>query len=392
MARSGVRSLDPRALASRFWAASVVNRAAIAAGTLWAVLVLSYAGGYFAGAGGGGARGTAFLDAVFFLVALVLPLGLVGLAAWLAAELARQRTAVAELVAAAAPLAQALRDTRAALAEDGPLAPRDVERAVAAAMAQARAELVRDLGQTVTQPLAEIRDGQRRLEAAQVTVGVQRPSHAETPPPASPTEPPPPPAGVSWRAGARVPAGGVRRRAEPDTAPDAEAQPALPMAEPEPEATLGWHELLRAFDFPRDAEDREGFAALRRALRRHDLAQMLQAAEDVLNLMSREGLYMDDLVHDPAPADAWRAFLAGARGPEVEAVGGIRDDAALGIVRGLMKSDPVFRDTALFFQRRFDRVLGGLAEEADNGTLAALADTRSGRAFMLCARASGSVG
>jgi pyruvate/2-oxoglutarate dehydrogenase complex dihydrolipoamide acyltransferase (E2) component len=382
MARLRGVSLDLSSLADRFSAAGAVNRAALIAGTLWAVLVVSYAGGYFAGAGGGQARGTAFLDAVFFLVALVLPLGLVVLAAWLAAELARQREAVASLVGAAGPLAEALDATRTALAEEGPVSPCDVEQAVAAAFAQARAELARDLGQAVNGPVAELREGQRRIEAALAA--------ADRPGPAAPA---PQPAPAARRSGGQVPRGGLRRAAAATpSAAEAEAQPALPMSAPEPEAALGWNDLLRAFDFPRNAEDRAGFDALRRALRHHDLAQMLQAAEDVLNLLSQEGVYMDDLVHAPAPAESWRAFLQGQRGAEVEAVGGIRDEHALGTVRALMKADPIFRDTSLFFQRRFDSVLTQLAVDADDDVLLALADTRSGRAFMLCARASGSFG
>jgi hypothetical protein len=162
------------------------------------------------------------------------------------------------------------------------------------------------------------------------------------------------------------------------------------MAAPEPAAPPDWDDLVRALDFPRDASDHEGFAALKRALRHHSLAQMLQAAEDVMNLLSQEGVYMDDLHHDPAPPETWRAFVAGQRGAAVAAVGGITDPAALDAVRGLMKSDPIFRDTALFFQRRFDVVLADFARDASDAALAALADTRSARAFMLCARASGS--
>ncbi len=372
-----LRSLDPRSLVDRFSTTSTVNRAAVIAGTLWTVLVVSYAGGYFATAGGQ-ARGTAFLDAVFFLVALVLPLGLVTLAAWLAAELVRQREAVASLVAAAEPLSQALGATREALAEEGPISPRDVERAVAAALAQARAELARDLGQAVDGHVADLRDGQRRIEAALA---------AAAQPAAQPASPQ-----AAQRPAGQVRRGALQRQAAPPAPAEAEAQPALPMPAPEPEVALGWDDLLRAFDFPRDAEDREGFGALRRALRHHDLAQMLQAAEDVLNLLSQEGVYMDDLVHEPVPAEAWRAFLQGKRGPEVDAVGGIRDAHALETVRALMKSDPIFRDTSLFFQRRFDSVLTQLAGNADDAQLLALVDTRSGRAFMLCARASGSFG
>ena len=56
-----------------------------------------------------------------------------------------------------------------------------------------------------------------------------------------------------------------------------------------------------------------------------------------------------------------------------------------------MKSDTIFRDTALFFQRRFDSVLSEFAAGAGDAELMALAGTRSGRAFMLMARLSGSL-
>ena len=56
-----------------------------------------------------------------------------------------------------------------------------------------------------------------------------------------------------------------------------------------------------------------------------------------------------------------------------------------------MKSDSIFRDSALFFQRRFDGVLGEFAADADDAELEELAGTRSGRAFMLLARLNGSL-
>ena len=49
--------------------------------------MLGYADGFLAVAGAGSDRGMLFLDAMFFLVALVLPLLLIWLAAWLAEEL-----------------------------------------------------------------------------------------------------------------------------------------------------------------------------------------------------------------------------------------------------------------------------------------------------------------
>lgn len=367
MARLDLDKFDPKTLAGRFRETSLVNRVAILAGILWAVLVLSYGGGYFGGAGGGQARGTVFLDAVFFLVALTLPLGLITLAAWLAAELARQRAAVAELVAAAGPLAEALAETRASLREDGPLTPRAVERVVRTAVAEAQAELRRDLDSVIRGAIngsvgnrfAELAAAQQRLERLLAA-----------------------PAGA-----AAAPAPGTSK------APEVEVrQPAPPDIPAEAEEELGLEDLLRAFDFPKDAEDREGFRALGRALRHQDLAQMLQAAEDVMNLLAQEGVYMDDLAPEPPSPAVWRAFAEGRRGSEVETFGGIRDERALAVVRKLMESNSIFRDTAHFFQRRFDAVLRDLATRLDDAALTRLADTRSARAFMLSARASGAFG
>jgi hypothetical protein len=116
---------------------------------------------------------------------------------------------------------------------------------------------------------------------------------------------------------------------------------------------------------------------------------MLQAAEDVLTLLSQEGLYMDDLAPEPVDPAAWRGFFAGRRGPEMVGLGEVGDPAAVETARALMKSDPIFRDTALFFQRRFGVALDEIAAAVDDAELIRLADTRSGRAFRLMARASG---
>jgi hypothetical protein len=93
----------------------------------------------------------------------------------------------------------------------------------------------------------------------------------------------------------------------------------------------------------------------------------------------------------PIDVAAWRRFIAGVRGPEVAGIGGIDDARALDVARGLMRSDSIFRDSALFFQRRFDRVLAEYGREASDARIEELAATRSGRAFMLLLRLSGSL-
>ncbi len=103
---------------SRFAALPRPRRIAALASALWTVLVAAYAIGFLGGASQ--ARGTVALDALFFLVTLVLPLILIWIAAFLAEELARQRNAIAALVDLAAPLTDALRETAARLEHAAP--------------------------------------------------------------------------------------------------------------------------------------------------------------------------------------------------------------------------------------------------------------------------------
>ncbi|HEU0222292.1 MAG TPA: hypothetical protein VFR34_08825, partial [Paracoccaceae bacterium] len=169
-------------------------------------------------------------------------------------------------------------------------------------------------------------------------------------------------------------------------------QPGLPLgdatAEPAPPGP-DWPEILRALNFPRDESDREGFRAMRNARRDQMIAECLQAAEDVLTLLSQDGIYVDDLTPEPVPPELWLAFAEGKRGPEVRGLGAIEDEAALAVTRARVRSDAIFRDASLHFLRRFDPVLRRMAEEAREVDIHALSATRTGRAFMLLARVHG---
>ena len=244
-------------------------------------------------------RGTLFLDAMFFLLALALPLMLVWLAAWLAEELERQREIVAALAEVdRAAHRRARRDARGAR----PPAPASPE-AIAAGGAGGGARPRRpDLPGRSTGCSPGRRASRRRCRGSP-----PRPAGRAGPAAPRPAPAPSPPRGAG--------ADGGRAAEELPLPLPAEAEPARP----------AWPDLVRALDFPRDADDREGFRALKAALRHPALAQMLQAAEDVLNLLSQEGVYVDELPMEPVDPAAWRRFIAGSAAPEVAAVGGIRD-------------------------------------------------------------------
>jgi hypothetical protein len=147
--------------------------------------------------------------------------------------------------------------------------------------------------------------------------------------------------------------------------------------------------FIRALQFPETPEDKAGFRALRLALEDRTSSKLIRAAQDVLTLLSQDGIYMDDLIPDLCQPELWRRFAAGERGRSIAALGGIRDRASLALAAGRMKSDPVFRDAAHHFLRAFDKTFAVFEPNATDAELAELADTRTARAFMLFGRVTG---
>ena len=185
---------------------------------------------------------------------------------------------------------------------------------------------------------------------------------------------------------------GIRKAPEPEPVVESgEDQGLLALGTPAEALSppLERADFIRALNFPETAEDKEGFAALRRALKDRQAAQLIQAAQDVLTLMSQDGIYMDDLRPDLARPDIWRRFAAGERGRVVAQLGGIHDRSSLALTAGRMKQDPIFRDTAHHFLRRFDKTFVEFEETASDADIAALSETRTARAFMLLGRVMG---
>jgi type II secretory pathway pseudopilin PulG len=168
-------------------------------------------------------------------------------------------------------------------------------------------------------------------------------------------------------------------------------QPALALGTTAEDITppLATEDFIRAMNFPETAEDEVGFAALRRALKNREASQLIQAAQDVLTLLSQDGIYMDDLRPDRARPEIWRQFAGGTRGRPVAALGGVRDRSSLVLTSGRMKQDPIFRDAAHHFLRRFDKVFAEFEPRANDSEISALSDTRTARAFMLLGRVAG---
>lgn len=148
-------------------------------------------------------------------------------------------------------------------------------------------------------------------------------------------------------------------------------------------------DLIRALNFPDTDQDTEGFTALRRALQDRSARQLVQASQDILTLLSQDGIYMDDLRPDRARPEIWRRFAKGERGRAMAGLGGVRDRSSLALSAGRMREDTIFRDAAHHFLRRFDQMLISFENEASDEDLVALSETRSARAFMLLGRVAG---
>lgn len=173
--------------------------------------------------------------------------------------------------------------------------------------------------------------------------------------------------------------------------PEPQDEPVLPLGTTAEDMAppLGTDVFISAMNFPENAEDSEGFDALRAALKDRNTAQLIQAAQDILTLMSQDGIYMDDLRPDMARPEVWRKFADGARGREVAPLGGVRDRSSLALSSGRMRQDPIFRDAVHHFLRKFDQMITQFAPTATDSEISAMSDTRTARAFMLLGRVTG---
>lgn len=221
--------------------------------------------------------------------------------------------------------------------------------------------------------LRELHHLRHDLAAAQAPVSAPR-----APPPPSPPAP-------------RITPSVARQPAAPAPQPADEA-PGLALATPAEDAPVARADLVRALHFPEDEGDGEGFAALRRALGNRRARQLIQAAQDVLTLLSQDGIYTDDLSPDHTRPEMWRRFAQGERGRTVAQLGAIHERATLGAVMARMREDTIFRDAAHHFLRLFDRILEDFEPDATDEELVALSGTRTARAFMLIGRAAGVFG
>lgn len=225
------------------------------------------------------------------------------------------------------------------------------------------------MGPNVERKMDEIVKGQKRAESAL--------AHFATSRPVAPTPAP-----------------------ERLVAPTPQSEPPETRAEEQPDLALGTPaeafgtpvstaDFISAMNFPETADDRAGFDALRRALADRRAARLITASQDMLTLLSQDGIYMDDLAPERSRPEIWRRFADGERGRTIAALGGIRDRSSLALSAARMRQDSIFRDTSHHFLRTYDKTLAQIADKVSDQELVELADTRTSRAFMLLGRVAG---
>lgn len=184
--------------------------------------------------------------------------------------------------------------------------------------------------------------------------------------------------------------------ASPATAPDTgseTAQSHLDLDSASPAKVIDPGDLILGLDFPNGPDDRDAIAALHAALADAELARLIRSAQDVITLLAGRGIYMDSLSPDLPRPELWRRFAAGMRGGTVVGLAGLREDRDTEeALTEALRGDDILRDAVHHFLRHYDRMLGREVSRLDDAQLVALSDTRSGRAFMLLGRISGSFG
>ena len=176
----------------------------------------------------------------------------------------------------------------------------------------------------------------------------------------------------------------------PPPAPDRpQSDLSLIAAEPALNHPVTPADFIRALHFPNNDQDKEGFRALRAALEDPATRPLIRAAQDVLTLLSQDGIFMDDLNPDRARPEIWRKFAKGERGRAIASLGGIRDRSSIALSTGRMRQDTAFREAVHQYLREFDRVFCQFEQAATDEDIVKLSATRSARAFMLLGRVTG---
>ena len=153
---------------------------------------------------------------------------------------------------------------------------------------------------------------------------------------------------------------------------------------------LTWDLILKALNFPEDKNDHLGFLALNTARKNNSISELLRVSEDLLKLIAQDGIYLDDLKIEPPEVKSWLNFLRPDQNHTNIRLNCVGIDREINKLKSRIKSDAIFRDTSLMLMRRFDLLLRDRFETASDNQIFKIAETRSGKAFLIVGKLSDS--
>jgi hypothetical protein len=153
---------------------------------------------------------------------------------------------------------------------------------------------------------------------------------------------------------------------------------------------LTWELILKALHFPNDEHDLMGFSALKIARKNNTFSELLQVSEDFLNLIAQDAIYLDDLKIEPPPVEAWLSFISTNQNLNRRRLNCVGIDRQIKRLKSRIKTDTIFRDTSLMLMRRFDVLLRDHLKLANDDQIFKIAETRTGKAFLIVGKLSDS--
>ena len=148
-------------------------------------------------------------------------------------------------------------------------------------------------------------------------------------------------------------------------------------------------DFIKAADLPNSPDDKESLDALRKALEDRDLAKLLNATQDTLQILSKEGIYLDALNVEPGDVKLWREFGKGKRGKSLSGIVRFSEDEVIEKVNMRFRTDTVFKDVVHHFLRQFDSVFTEFNNNASDDDIAIFSNTRTAITFLILASVAG---
>lgn len=115
-----------------------------------------------------------------------------------------------------------------------------------------------------------------------------------------------------------------------------------------------------------------------------DVAAVLLLTDQVAEELRHDKVFLEDLSVEHVSAPLWARFSRGERGGDLVSLAGISDDVSAAIVRARLRNAKGFRTLSLRLMIAYARLLERAVDDMGvDQRLVELAETRSGRAFML---------